>query len=782
MPPPADARAVGLVEALEDRAARSAFAMPIPWSVTETRRRRRRRAARATRTSPPSGLNLTALWTRLTNTWPSRASSPRIVRHAGLDVDGERDALALGEQPEPLRRRPRRAGPRSTSSSSRSWLPPSIRARSSSSLTIWTRWPVSTSIFAIRSRIRAGHVGALGVAGERLGEQADRRQRRPQLVAQVVDELGPDLLEAAELGDVLEHDDELVAGASRRPARRAAAARRRRCAGRSTPRAPSRERRRAAARCARRGRSPSPTARAAGRPARRAGRGRGRWRRADAPGPRRTRAAPTGSRSQHRIVRAGCRPAAGRGRAAGPAAHRPRPRGGASRPGRRGARGEPGDRDRDEGSTRRGSHTRGRSRHRAGAGAGRSRVSAPGGRPARLPRLACGRPGRGRERRDERPRRPAPGTRGGAPSRAPAARPAGGRASPAPARGPPPARRPPRRARRAARRSAAPRPPRGRAPSGHGRSAPSIPCDARTNAASSSRVSAATRSRTRDDARAVGPVPRLVQARVPRPQQPVARAAAERLGEQVVEERRQHELGGDAEQPLAQPDLRPAVGRHAADELRLGVGERGLARPARGTGGPWRGTRSAAAPRRPAGPARPASGAPTRARNRARRSAGSPRTRSTPRRRAARPGGGRRGRPGAARRGTRGRRGAARAALVVTGARPSASASYRARSVGVAQPVVGDVDPLRPVERRVVAARDVRVVALEQRPPGDLDRLGRRVDVDLEPGVEVVVREQAAGHASGRPSGAGGERRAALEERLDVLDRADASSRPSRGS
>jgi hypothetical protein len=38
----------------------------------------------------------------------------------------------------------------------RSRPPPSIRARSSSSLTIWTRWPVSTSIFAIRSRILGG--------------------------------------------------------------------------------------------------------------------------------------------------------------------------------------------------------------------------------------------------------------------------------------------------------------------------------------------------------------------------------------------------------------------------------------------------------------------------------------------------------------------------------------------------------------------------------------------------------------------------------------------------
>ena len=40
------------------------------------------------------------------------------------------------------------------------------------------------------------------------------------------------------------------------------------------------------------------------------------------------------------------------------------------------------------------------------------------------------------------------------------------------------------------------------------------------------------------DAGAVRAVPRLVEARLPGPQQPVAGAAAERLGEQVVEERR----------------------------------------------------------------------------------------------------------------------------------------------------------------------------------------------------------------------------------------------------
>ena len=81
-------------------------------------------------------------------------------------------------------------------------------------MTIWTRWPVSTSILPIRSRIRAGIgvAGGLRLAGQRLGQQADRRQRRAQLVRQVVDELGADLLEPAQLRDVLQDDPQAAVG------------------------------------------------------------------------------------------------------------------------------------------------------------------------------------------------------------------------------------------------------------------------------------------------------------------------------------------------------------------------------------------------------------------------------------------------------------------------------------------------------------------------------------------------------------------------------------------
>ena len=55
-------------------------------------------------------------------------------------------------------------------------------------------------------------VGDLGLAGEGLGKQRDGGQRRAQLVPQVVDELRADLLETAQLGDVLEDQDEVVRG------------------------------------------------------------------------------------------------------------------------------------------------------------------------------------------------------------------------------------------------------------------------------------------------------------------------------------------------------------------------------------------------------------------------------------------------------------------------------------------------------------------------------------------------------------------------------------------
>src|SRR3954470_5280145 len=51
---------------------------------------------------------------------------------------------------------------------------------------------------------RHGITRRLSLPGQRLGQQADRGQRRPQLVGEVVDELGADLLEATQLGDIFD--------------------------------------------------------------------------------------------------------------------------------------------------------------------------------------------------------------------------------------------------------------------------------------------------------------------------------------------------------------------------------------------------------------------------------------------------------------------------------------------------------------------------------------------------------------------------------------------------
>ena len=63
--------------------------------------------------------------------------------------------------------------------------------------------------------------------------------------------------------------------------------------------------------------------------------------------------------------------------------------------------------------------------------------------------------------------------------------------------------------------------------------------------------------------------------------------------------------------------------------------------------------------------------------------------------------------------------------------------------VGVAEPVVGDVDPLGALESGI--AGDVGVVLAQERSPRELDDLGAGVDRDLEPGVQVVRGDRGAG-------------------------------------
>ena len=108
------ARAVGLVEALED--ARLIGRRDARSPSSATRGASRHRGARAaasppTGTSVPDGLNFTALWTRFANTCASRAASPRTGGRPGATSMRERDALPIGERSEGARRipwRPRR--------------------------------------------------------------------------------------------------------------------------------------------------------------------------------------------------------------------------------------------------------------------------------------------------------------------------------------------------------------------------------------------------------------------------------------------------------------------------------------------------------------------------------------------------------------------------------------------------------------------------------------------------------------------------------------------------
>lgn len=60
-----------------------------------------------------------------------------------------------------------------------------------------------------------------------------------------------------------------------------------------------------------------------------------------------------------------------------------------------------------------------------------------------------------------------------------------------------------------------------------------------------------------------------------------------------------------------------------------------------------------------------------------------------------------------------------------------------------AQPVMGNVDPLRLIE--AVLSGDVRVMSTQEGPPGDLDRFGGSVRRQFEPCIQVVVGQREAG-------------------------------------
>ena len=63
------------------------------------------------------------------------------------------------------------------------------------------------------SRNRRLSSGLVSPVRQRLDVAADRRQRRPQLVRDVGDEVAADLIGAPQIGDVVEHEDHAVAAA-----------------------------------------------------------------------------------------------------------------------------------------------------------------------------------------------------------------------------------------------------------------------------------------------------------------------------------------------------------------------------------------------------------------------------------------------------------------------------------------------------------------------------------------------------------------------------------------
>ena len=128
-------------------------------------------------------------------------------REPGRDVDHQRDRVALGEQPQPLDgalREPAEIDVVRQRQLAAALDPGEVEELADHldevpGLDLDLRDPLAHP---------RRHVARGGLARQRLGEQAHRRQRRPELVAQVVDELGPDLLEAAQLRGVLEDDED----------------------------------------------------------------------------------------------------------------------------------------------------------------------------------------------------------------------------------------------------------------------------------------------------------------------------------------------------------------------------------------------------------------------------------------------------------------------------------------------------------------------------------------------------------------------------------------------
>ena len=232
---------------------------------------------------------------------------------------------------------------------------------------------------------------------------------------------------------------------------------------------------------------------------------------------------------------------------------------------------------------------------------------------------------------------------------------------------------------------------------------------------------------------AVRPVARLADGRLPAAGQPLAGTLAERLAEQVVEERRRGRVRWHSHRSRRGPRVVPRPPGRAAPRRPTPPLRARRAGRAAGSGRSWRRTRSASGRRRRGGRSR---------RHRApRRDRGSERTP----RRIGRPAPDGRGALRSAERGSR--------PPVVADRSPDATfAVVAAAQLRVAQPVVGDVDPLRPLEA-VGPATSGWCCRSSDRQATSID-LRAGVARDLESGVQVVGGKRRAGRHRRNPSGA----------------------------
>ncbi len=137
---------------------------------------------------------------------PEPILRPTDRRHLGRHVRPKLHALALGEQPESLDRGHRE--PPEVDLVEHDQRTAGLDPRQVEQLLDHLDEVVGLDLDLADPVAHPGRdrlAGAVSFADEGLGQQADGGQRRAQLVRQVVDELGPDPLEATELGDVL-HD------------------------------------------------------------------------------------------------------------------------------------------------------------------------------------------------------------------------------------------------------------------------------------------------------------------------------------------------------------------------------------------------------------------------------------------------------------------------------------------------------------------------------------------------------------------------------------------------